>query len=45
MLKKGYIYLIRDLVNGKGYVGKTERTIGLRFSQPLRLLAMATILR
>lgn len=33
MPTKGYIYLIRNLVNGKGYVGKTEKTISLRFAQ------------
>ena len=33
MPTKGYIYLIRNLLNGKAYIGKTERTIHLRFSQ------------
>lgn len=25
-MKIGYIYLVRNLVNGKGYIGKTSRT-------------------
>ena len=29
----GHIYLIRNTLNGKGYVGKTEKTIARRFSQ------------
>ena len=28
---KGFIYLIRNLVNGKGYVGQTEVSVHLRF--------------
>ena len=27
----GYIYLIRNLINGKAYIGKTESSIELRF--------------
>lgn len=27
----GHIYLIRNLVNGKGYVGKTQVTVAERF--------------
>jgi hypothetical protein len=30
----GFIYLIRNTVNGKGYIGKTERTIAQRFCWP-----------
>ena len=33
MPKKGYIYLIRNLLNGKAYIGKTEKSVSLRFSQ------------
>jgi group I intron endonuclease len=32
----GHIYLIRNLVNGKGYVGKTELSVDCRYSQHLR---------
>jgi predicted nucleotidyltransferase len=33
MPTKGYIYLIRNLLNGKAYIGKTEKSVSLRFSQ------------
>ncbi len=33
MPTKGYIYLIRNLVNGKAYIGKTEKTVAWRFSR------------
>ena len=33
---KGYIYLIENKINGKKYVGKTYRTIDLRWKEHLR---------
>jgi hypothetical protein len=27
---RGYIYLIRNLLNGKAYIGKTEKSVSLR---------------
>jgi hypothetical protein len=30
---KGHIYLIRNLINGKGYVGQTTKTVTARFSE------------
>ena len=29
----GYIYLIRNLINGKPYIGKTELSVGCRWEQ------------
>ena len=30
---EGYIYLITNKVNGKGYIGQTNRTVPFRFQQ------------
>jgi hypothetical protein len=30
MPTKGYIYLIRNLLNGKAYIGKTEKAASLK---------------
>jgi hypothetical protein len=34
--KLGFIYLIRNRVNGKGYVGQTVKSVRKRFFEHLR---------
>jgi group I intron endonuclease len=46
--KQGYIYVITNSVNGKKYVGKTERTVAIRWAahkQPSNLLTDLAIAR
>ena len=35
----GYIYKITNNINGKSYIGKTERTIEIRWKEHLRHIA------
>jgi group I intron endonuclease len=36
LFKPGFIYLIRNRVNGKGYVGQTVKSVRKRFAEHLR---------